>query len=198
MDEQTNPANPQTTEETQLPVSGVPVMDVKAPSSPGVSSPTPSLSTPPAPAEPVAPTSTVPAEQTPTMSSPATPEPSPTASFGVGSYSPEKDQSQATQPTVQTPAQAGKKSGAKALKIILIVVIALLLAGGATYFYLKNQKAKESTDTNTPAEITQTTPAPVTSGEVSSVSNNLDGDLASADGANDMATTDLTDATLGL
>ena len=138
-----------------------------------------------------------PAEETPTMATPAASEPSPTSSFGGGSYSSDTIPNQTVQTPVQ-PAQVGKKSGGKALKIILIVVIALLLAGGATYFYLKNKKANESAKSDTTAATTQTAATPVTSKDVTQTLTNLDTALASADSANDTAATDLTDATLGL
>ena len=201
MDEQTNPSNPatpQTPGGTQIPVSNDPVMDVKPPEQSGSFGPsvqsTPSVAIPELPAESVPQT---PAEETPTMATPAASEPSPTSSFGGGSYSSDTNPNQTVQTPVQ-PAQVGKKSGGKALKIILIVVIALLLAGGATYFYLKNKKANESAKSDTTAATTQTAATPVTSKDVTQTLTNLDTALASADSANDTAATDLTDATLGL
>lgn len=204
MDEQTTPtATKPDSGGTPIPVSTGPVMDVKPPVpagnfGPPVQDASPTVSPVAAPetsAESATPET--PAEETPTMASPAASEPSPASSFGGGSYSSDTDPNQAAQQPVQ-PAQVGKKSGGKALKIILIVVIALALAGGATYFYLKNKNASQSAKSDTTTATTQTTTTPVTSKDVADVSSNLDTALVSADSANDTAATDLTDATLGL
>ena|SRR3990167_2164664 len=197
MDEQTTPtattAKPDS-EGTPIPVSNGPVMDVKPPTPASTFGPPVQNASPTVP--PVA-TPEPPAEETPTMATPAAQEPSSTTAFGGGSYSSDTDPNQTAQTPVQ-PAEVGKKSGGKALKIILIVVIALALAGGATYFYLKNKKASESAKSDTTTATTQTAATPITSKDVADVSSNLDTALASADSANDTAATDLTDATLGL
>ena len=205
MDEQTTPtattAKPDS-EGTPIPVSTSPVMDVKPPTpastfGPPVQDASPAVPPAATPESPAEATPESPAEETPTMATPTASEPSPTSSFGGGSYSSDTDPNQATQTPVQ-PAQVGKKSGGKALKIILIVVIALALAGGATYFYLKNKKANESAKSDTTTATTQTAATPVTSKDVAQTSTNLDTALTDADSANDTAATDLTDATLGL
>lgn len=203
MDEQTTPtATKPDSGGTPIPVSTSPVMDVKPPApagnfGPPVQDASPTISPVAMPEPPAEATPEPPAEETPTMAAPAASEPNPTSSFGGGSYSSDTDPNQTAQTPVQ-PAQVAKKSGGKALKIILIVVIALALAGGATYFYLKNKKASESAKTDTTTANTQTTATPVTSKDVATASSNLDTALTSADSANDTAATDLTDATLGL
>lgn len=204
MDEQTTPTTTKPDSDgTPIPVSTSPVMDVKPPATAGSFGPTvqdtsPTVSPAAAPETPAeSATPETPAEETPTMASPAATEPSPASSFGGGSYGPDTDTNQATQTPAQ-PAQVSKKSGGKALKIILIVVIALALAGGATYFYLKNKNAGQSAKSDTAPETTQIAATPVTSKDVADVSGNLDAALTDADGANDTAATDLTDATLGL